>query len=541
MPRVVVGTVDGVGSIHCDGKAVLGEEGTMSPLGEGEALGGVVRVQGAVYVLLIEEAEVTGVVGSHPLLTVRKARWVELPNTPPINLPMSHPPLLSVDPSHLHFYSTYDVSRPWPPSKGEDTSFVTNAWMVPHCLQDYCVRLVQGAALSHPIESSRTVTYITRRAVGNPGVRYHSRGLSRESHVANEVECELLVMDDTGSWSSSVWRRGTVPVRWCSRLALNSEGEEIEVLGGSADGYYKEVERRYGEVDVVHLSLLRKGESIEAPLGREFARAVGRRVLMEYDWHGEVARLGVQGTVEELWKLMKPYTDGVVRNSTTPLTRVWRFNCKDSLDRTNIATFFWGMQLLPQLVSYDPTWPLLGKSLSEVEQALPRGALAGLARMFVISGDVLSTLYTGTPASHSEGYRKYCPDGLASPPSFVGARRLWKHLMDDGNEAVHLWVGYDPRAVFRSSPHQFIPAGLRRPAECQSCRDMVLYYRTALCCRRCHYLVCSPCSADPACTTCGDTLQHPFPASAYSAQHERSAPPSFFAFLQSFLEWCSAA
>lgn len=59
--------------------------------------------------------------------------------------------------------------------------------------------------------------------------RYKARGLNALSAPANEIECEQIIVVDGLRWSSYVWRRGSVPLRWSQTVKPNGVGTAIAI------------------------------------------------------------------------------------------------------------------------------------------------------------------------------------------------------------------------------------------------------------------------------------------------------------------------
>lgn len=59
--------------------------------------------------------------------------------------------------------------------------------------------------------------------------RYKARGLNSLSAPANEIECEQIIIVDGAQWSSYVWRRGSVPLRWSQTVKPNGVGTAIAI------------------------------------------------------------------------------------------------------------------------------------------------------------------------------------------------------------------------------------------------------------------------------------------------------------------------
>lgn len=254
------------------------------------------------------------------------------------------------------------------------------------------------------------VTLIARRSRLHPGTRYLARGLNAAFSTGNEVECEQLVwpvifpLDKSIPFSCYVWRRGTVPIWWKAEIKSTVGEAEISVNEKDpyrgADLYFSRLGLRYGgllsnlastkesPVPLVCVNLLRNGPGKpESILSYHFQKCVDfvngtdkpqvgiDVMLINYDWHTQIKLSGDAGTVDGLWQLLKPQAlvmgfkmgyfslsdkrripnamvvpntgnmGGIFVISSTQ-KGVMRFNCADSLDRTNAASFFSALQVL---------------------------------------------------------------------------------------------------------------------------------------------------------------------------------------------------
>lgn len=206
-------------------------------------------------------------------------------------------------------------------------------------------------------------------------------------------------------FSSYVWRRGTIPIWWGADVKIAAAEAEIYVSAqepyrGSAL-YYQRLSRRYKAqrsdltavrekkthlVPIICVNLLRNGEGkSETILVEHFKESIKYIKstsklpytwiqLINYDWHATVKSDGEPQTIEGLWKHLKAptisigFTEGnyypskqhlmdctgfVVSNNdfeggfclNSLQNGVIRFNCADSLDRTNAASFFGSLQV----------------------------------------------------------------------------------------------------------------------------------------------------------------------------------------------------
>ncbi|KAL0866200.1 hypothetical protein Bca101_045318 [Brassica carinata] len=368
------------------------------------------------------------------------------------------------------------------------------------------------------------VALMARRSRLHPGTRYLARGINSCSGTGNEVECEQLVWTpkrhgQSVAFSSYIWRRGTIPIWWGAELKMTAAEAEIYVADrdpykGSTE-YYQRLSKRYdtrsldapiGEkkkafVPIVCINLLRNGEGkSESILVQHFEESMNfikssgklpytRVHLINYDWHASVKLKGEQQTIEGLWMYLKSPTMaiGISEGDYLPSRQrlkdcrgevicvddvegafclrshqngVIRFNCADSLDRTNAASFFGGLQVFVEQcrrlgisldtdIGYgynsvsshggynaplppgwekradavtgkayyidhntktttwshpcpDKPWKRFDMRFEEFKRSTILSPVSELADLFLQQGDIHATLYTGSKAMHSQ-------------------------------------------------------------------------------------------------------------------------------------------
>ncbi|KAH7440058.1 hypothetical protein KP509_04G089000 [Ceratopteris richardii] len=333
----------------------------------------------------------------------------------------------------------------------------------------------------------------------------------------------IFSLDKSIPFSVYVWRRGTVPIWWKAEIKSTVAEAEISVNEQDpyrgANLYFSRLALRYGArqsntastkkkslVPIVCVNLLKTGPGKpESVLAHHFEKClefvnsvedslVDMEVLLEhYDWHSQIKLVGDAGTVDGLWQLLKPhaikmgfkmgsfsisenrripnsvvvpnrsYLGGIFSISTTQ-RGVMRFNCADSLDRTNAASFFSALQVLMEQcrrlglflnsnkgdtrvslnkerdsmrgglgllppgwesrcdavtgrVFYidhntktttwvhpcpDEAWSKYDLSVEEFKEATLPSPISVLSGLFLTAGDVHATLYTGSRAMHSQ-------------------------------------------------------------------------------------------------------------------------------------------
>ncbi|KZV55426.1 hypothetical protein F511_28507 [Dorcoceras hygrometricum] len=322
-------------------------------------------------------------------------------------------------------------------------------------------------------------------------------------------------------FNTYIWRRGTIPIWWGAELKLTAAEAEIYVSDrdpyrGSAQ-YFQRLTQRYDSrnqdvavggykkrsalVPIVCVNLLRNGEGkSESILVQHFEeslnyiRSIGtlpytRIHLINYDWHASVKLKGEQQTIEGFWYLLKAPTVSIGISEGDYLTTrqrikdckgeiiynddydgafclrlhqngVLRFNCADSLDRTNAASYFGALQVLMEQcrrlgisldsdLAYgsqspgdyagyvaplppgwekrsdsvtgktyyidhntrtttwnhpcpDKPWKRFDMTFEEFRRSTILSPVIQLADLFLVAGDIHATLYTGSKAMHSQ-------------------------------------------------------------------------------------------------------------------------------------------
>eukprot|EP00762_Andalucia_godoyi_P003675 ANDGO_00675.mRNA.1 putative phosphoinositide phosphatase SAC9 len=222
-----------------------------------------------------------------------------------------------------------------------------------------------------------------------------------------------------------------------------------------------------GRNDVFCVSLLRTeagkkekllsdtyGECIDQ-LSRHFARKdldsyskfrTPELSLVTFDWHSKIKAIGFELTVTEFWEKISPWfsrmnvTTGSFSSDSsggasivTKQRSLFRLNCADSLDRTNLGTLWIFLQILPLLAQgvlavpllindpklfqkvHEDHMPFSKFSLALVRQTVKPRILEEVISMFLDLGDRISFLYTQSVAMHSAEIRGYFSSNL--PPA----------------------------------------------------------------------------------------------------------------------------
>uniref|UniRef100_A0A672GT05 SAC1 like phosphatidylinositide phosphatase n=1 Tax=Salarias fasciatus TaxID=181472 RepID=A0A672GT05_SALFA len=189
---------------------------------------------------------------------------------------------------------------------------------------------------------------ISRRSCFRGGVRYYVRGIDSEGHAANFVETEQIVAF-SGAKASFVQTRGSIPFYWSQRPNLKYKPKpQIHKAVSHLDGFQRHFDSQiilYGRQVLLNL-INQKGS--EKPLELAFDKMVagsgnGMIKYIAFDFHKECSRmrwhrlhllLDTVAEVQEDFGYFLVDADGKVLSSQDG---VFRSNCMDCLDRTNVV------------------------------------------------------------------------------------------------------------------------------------------------------------------------------------------------------------
>ena len=325
-----------------------------------------------------------------------------------------------------HFYCEFgDITRPYPSQFSVveyDREFCWNErWRCPFVAcgaPGACIVLLQGYS-----GSCKSAIYIARRSVLNPYTRYTSRGLNESGAPGNEVECELIFKKDDGKFMSNCWRRGTVPIKWGTVVKLRATHVVSQDSDPRTVEYFQRIAKRFGNVHVQIVSLLDESDN-EKKLRDAYNAAVNNLDFVGFmDFNlAEIPEDKVVATTEEA--LFEVAERSSFNSEDAKQQSVLRFNCADSIDRTNVATFCYA-RILARMQN-------AGQDVED-----------WLTKAFVKSGDILSLIYTDTLASRSQVIRSMT-SGMshAKSDTAIGFMRRVNHMMTDADKdkMIAFWI-----------------------------------------------------------------------------------------------------
>ncbi|KAI3952775.1 hypothetical protein MKW92_000098 [Papaver armeniacum] len=270
------------------------------------------------------------------------------------------------------------------------------------------------------------VALTARRSRLHPGTRYLARGLNGCFSTDDYAEAEIYISArDPYKGSSQYYQRLSTRYGTCN-IGGNAGSSQNKIYAGKSEC-----------ILVQHFE-----ESIN------YIRSTGKlpntRIhLVHYDWHASTKLKGEKQTIEGLWIHLKAPTIKIICTKDlegafclrSHQNGVIRFNCADSLDRTNAASYFGGFSLdsdmalgYPSVNNYggyvaplppgwenvpmqtttwvhpcpDKPWKRFDMTFEEFKRSTILSPVSQLADLFLLAGDIHATLYTGSRAMHSE-------------------------------------------------------------------------------------------------------------------------------------------
>ena len=245
-------------------------------------------------------------------------------------------------------------------------------------------------ASSSPIQAFRsnlpsTLTIISRLSCRRAGTRFNSRGIDDDGHVANFVETETIYWYPSNLCLSYSQIRGSVPIFWEQAPGLLPGQQKIQITRSieatqlAFDKHFEHLELNYGTVHVVNL--LSKSKPGEVELTARYKQHIAHSPLNElflqesqFDLHAETK--GGYGAADAVRHLLHDSAEGfayfmyddiqsgkiphgsdnsiLARKSVTILQQegVFRTNCLDCLDRTNLIQTIISQMALESFLDY---------------------------------------------------------------------------------------------------------------------------------------------------------------------------------------------
>ncbi|XP_062265341.1 phosphatidylinositol-3-phosphatase SAC1-A isoform X2 [Platichthys flesus] len=217
-------------------------------------------------------------------------------------------------------------------------------------LHKFALPVVHGFIVMKPCRINGKIfewILISRRSCFRAGVRYYVRGIDSEGHAANFVETEQIVLYE-GAKASFIQTRGSMPFYWSQRPNLKYKPKPIiSKATNRMDGFQRHFDSQlliYGKQTILNL-VNQKGS--EKPLEQAFANMVsgmnnGMLNYIAFDFHKECSHMRwdrLQILVNAVTETQDEYSYFMVSSEGKTVAQqegVFRSNCMDCLDRTNV-------------------------------------------------------------------------------------------------------------------------------------------------------------------------------------------------------------
>lgn len=318
---------------------------------------------------------------------------------------------------------------------------VANKWVIPiiqgYCKIAHCINTFEEEDLDEgedrrvppfPPEEFDLVL-ISRRSVFRAGTRYRRRGVDDIGDVANYVETEQIICTSTHN-VSFVQVRGSVPVYWSQpgykyRPPPRIDRDPLDTQSSFRKHFDHQLEL-YKTVAVINLVDQTGREKIISDIFMDNILAYNSPFLtyITFDFHEycrgmrfENVSVLVESILEVIKEVRYCWTDakGIICDQRG----VFRVNCMDCLDRTNVVQAALARHIMEQQLKK------LGKQLPD--QVLPASIRTAFQEMWASNGDAISRQYAGTAAMKGDFTR-------------TGERRFTGVMKDGYNSANRYYL-----------------------------------------------------------------------------------------------------
>ncbi len=333
-------------------------------------------------------------------------------------------------------------SAPKPLLDRADERFVFNLSLLaqfPVEAAHFLVPLVHGAVFINrkcSVDGKQfSWSLISRRSRHRVGTRFFARGCDEQGRVANFVETEQIVEDASGAVTSFVQTRGSMPMFWSQDPDIRyMPRPRMAARDDQVSAYMKHFREQiplYGEQVIVNLIDQKRSQGeLEVNL-RNLANEADLHEVryVAFDFHKECAKMRYDN-LEKLMSTLRPHIQafdffykgvGAHAASVRMQKGVFRTNCMDCLDRTNVVQSLLATEnlkvVLSQMGVLRPGQDILKKAEF---QTIFKAVWADHA-------DMISVQYAGTGALKTDFTR-------------TGKRTHYGLLQDGWNSAVRYYL-----------------------------------------------------------------------------------------------------
>lgn len=391
-------------------------------------------------------------------LSTNKSNSQSSPTTPT-------PEFLEFEINKCHYFSpTLDLSSPfpYPRHKIDHNYFCWNKRFVKIFEEvaafQCCIVLLQGTVLSMndcKNCNSDNIIYILKRSSSNSGTRYLARGMNEDDQEpANECECELIFVDNKKRYYSHSWRRGSPPIFWgtdanlfTQKNIVNKKANESSSYGKTHVYFLQDIFVRF-DVRKCHVISFLKNVGTEKDINDAYEASINEvnhnfsQLLprpnsntnantnvndficninfTRFFFDNIESKNVVEYFIEQLMnEVQSVHFNQVTLNAEYHKDKsyvfhdhqdmVYRFNCADSLDRTNVGTFAFAIILTSKYAND------FGLSFRKGSRAvwfepfkfLKPSVINFLCKAFTKGGNIVSKMYANTAANRNSLIKQF--------------------------------------------------------------------------------------------------------------------------------------
>lgn len=299
-------------------------------------------------------------------------------------------------------------------------------------ISQFLTHLVHGAVFIHRCSINGKMFHwslISRRSRFQTGSRFFSRGCDPKGNVSNFCETEQIV-EYNGQLASYVQTRGSMPFYWSQRPCVKYMPKPI-VTGSNEQNrtamsahFHEQIDLYGGELVLVNLI---NQKTYEGMLEQTFRDLVSKVALQgvnyeAFDFHKECSKMRYD-RLSLLSEQLSNYKFGYFLKTRESVLQkqkgVFRTNCMDCLDRTNVVQAFLAAENLANILS---SWGILNtNSVQELEQNCDFQSI--YRNSWADHANLISVQYAGTGALKTDYTR-------------TGVRTHWGLLQDGWNASI---------------------------------------------------------------------------------------------------------
>lgn len=436
---------------------------------------GVLRLPSGRFAVLVTQVHRAGSLPSGPVYAAAKVKLIPLSSGPRDERELPAAVVKFLEAGTLYHSLHCDLTRATANSARRRTSDNPNAfwwtWPLAAALGDgsgWALRTVYGFVGTNVMRFASSVmpggmgdfllTVVSRRSRRRAGTRYITRGVDGMGDVANFVETEQVVWNEQRprAYSSFQIVRGSVPVFWRQNNGIARPVPELDgTLTASRAAFaahFRDISQSYGGVSAVSLVDKHGSESVlaeafekhfELDLRHEAGPFAAKLVAFDFHKHcsGKEYERGLALLMEqlkediELFGIHATGLESTRKNSSQ--MGVFRVNCVDCLDRTNVVQSMISRVVLNMQLKAVFSLELQGAAENEAPRLYAESE-DRFKHVWGDNADAVSKQYSGTGALKTDFTRT----GKRSTTGVIGdgvksvMRMYYKNFVDEGRQEV---------------------------------------------------------------------------------------------------------